>query len=61
MDTNQNRRQEMNRAELVNEVTGSDLLREGQVVEFEIEEGPKDPRAIKVRLSEKAEVRTIYS
>ncbi len=32
-----------------------DSLKEGQPVEFETEEGPKGPRAVDVRLSEKSE------
>ncbi len=32
-----------------------DSLKEGQPVEFETEEGPKGPRAVDIRLSEKSE------
>jgi len=32
-----------------------DSLKEGQPVEFETEEGPKGPRAVNIRLSEKTE------
>ena len=30
-----------------------DSLKEGQPLEFEVEEGPKGPRAVNIRLSEK--------
>lgn len=32
---------------------GFDSLREGQSLEFEIEEGPKGPRAVNIKSSEK--------